>query len=387
MKGIKKHNSDFFAVCTQDSASRARTGILRLADQEIPSPVFMPVGTLGNVKGIWSSDLSAMGYSLILGNSYHLSLRPGAELIARRGGLKQFMAWPHAILTDSGGYQVFSLAERLRFHPEGKGVEFQSHIDGSSHFFTPQSVMQLQKLFASDIAMVLDDCPPASASLERLHKSIERTHRWAQESLEYFNQQKEADSKAGKNKQRIFGIVQGGLEERLRQESLDFIQALPFDGIALGGLSVGEERHELHQMLSFIGPKLKSQAPRYLMGVGAIPDILEAVKNGVDMFDCVLPTRNARNGQAFTSQGLLRLRNQIHSEAEQALDPLCACRVCTQYSRSYIRHLFKAGEMLGPMMLTYHNLFFYSQFMAQMRASIQGNSFLAFCKHWQSISF
>ena len=383
MSKAKKNKPAFFSVSTKDSESHARLGTLSLGAKEIPTPVFMPVGTLANVKGIWSSDLSAMDYSLILGNSYHLALRPGAELIARRGGLKKFMAWPHAILTDSGGYQVFSLADRLRFHPEG--VEFQSHIDGSSHLFTPQYVMQLQKLFGSDIAMVLDDCPPASASLERLQKSLERSHRWAYEALDYFNKQRETEEKNETDRQRIFGIVQGGLKEKLRQESLDFIQNLAFDGIALGGLSVGEERGELHQILSFLGPKLDIKRPRYLMGVGAIVDILEAVKNGVDMFDCVLPTRNARNAQAFTSQGVLRLRNQIHREIDDALDPLCACRVCARYSRSYLRHLFSVGEMLGPMMLTYHNLFFYSQFMAKMRTAIRENSFLSFYKHWRSI--
>ena len=393
--------SKFFSVIAQDQESQARSGMLHLAKQDIPTPVFMPVGTLANVKGIWSSELSEMGCSLILGNSYHLSLRPGAELIARRGGLKQFMAWPHAVLTDSGGYQVFSLAERLRFDPEGKGVEFQSHIDGSSHFFTPQHVMKLQKLFASDIAMVLDDCPPARASPKRLRESLERTHLWAQQSLDHFHRQRQNETKDQRDRQRIFGIVQGGLNETLRQESLDFIQDLSyrntklnsgnginnitFDGIALGGLSVGEERSELYQMLSFLGPKLDLKRPRYLMGVGAIPDILEAVKNGIDMFDCVLPTRNARNGQAFTSQGLLRLRNQQHSEMDEALDPACTCRVCARYSRSYIRHLFTAREMLGPMMLTYHNLFFYFQFMAQMRAAIQDDSFLTFYRHWRDI--
>lgn len=381
----KKHEPKFFSVIAKDSETLARSGLLRLKDQEISTPVFMPVGTLANVKAVWGSELSEMGYSLILGNSYHLSLQPGAELIAKQGGLKKFMSWPHAILTDSGGYQVFSLAKRVRFHPKGDGVEFQSHIDGSSHFFSPQSVIELQSSFASDLVMVLDDCPSASAPLERVHKSLERTHRWAKESLKYFEEERKMKAKAVKKKQRIFGIVQGALQKELRQKSLDFIQNLPFDGIALGGLSVGEERSELYQMLSFLGPRLDQERPRYLMGVGAIVDILEAVKNGVDMFDCVLPTRNARNAQAFTSQGLLRLRNREHKAMDKALDPLCHCKVCTRYSRSYIHHLFAAKEMLGPMMLTYHNLFFYSQFMDQMRAAIQENSFLPFYTHWRNI--
>ena len=381
-------SSDLFSVRVQDKASLARSGLLRLAGQDIHTPVFMPVGTLANVKAIWASDLSEMGYSLILANTYHLSLRPGAELIMRQGGLKGFMSWPHTALTDSGGYQVFSLAESLSFDPQGKGVKFQSHIDGSYHFFTPEHVMKLQRLFASDIAMVLDDCPPALASPERLRESLQRTHRWAKESLEYSMRQREISKEEEKNRQKIFGIVQGGLDESLRLESLDFIRTLPFDGIALGGLSVGEERSELYAMLSFLGPKLSeadSCRPRYLMGVGAVLDILEAVKNGVDMFDCVLPTRNARNGQALTSEGALQLRNKVHREMEEPLDPLCACRVCARYSRSYISHLVRSGEILGPMMLSYHNLFFYSHFMKQMRKAIEKKTFLSFYEHWRNI--
>ena len=377
----KNKNPELFSVLLKNPSTHARLASLKIGKQEIATPAFMPVGTLANVKAVWNSDLIEMGYEIILANTYHLSLRPGAELIARCGGLKKFMGWPNAVLTDSGGYQVFSLADSLRFHKEG--VEFKSHIDGSQHLFTPQLVIEKQRLLASNIVMVLDDCPPANASLERVQESLERTHRWANDSLEKFEQE-------ASNEQHLFGIIQGGLKEELRQISLDFIQDLSyqgsnFDGIAIGGLSVGEERDDLYNILAYLAPRLDPKRPHYLMGVGAIADILEAVKNGVDLFDCVLPTRNARNGQAFTSHGTLQLRNQIHKEADEPLDHNCPCRVCSHYSRAYIRHLFQAKEIMAAMMLSYHNLFFYAQFMAKLRQSIKENKFQAFYKHWKSI--
>ncbi len=370
----------FFSLTSSDQGTLARTGVLSLGPVQVTTPVFMPVGTVGTVKGVWSSDLIEMGYKLILGNTYHLALRPGGDLIADMGGLKDFMSWPSAVLTDSGGYQVFSLAHRLRFFPEG--VEFQSHIDGSRKLFTPHTVIELQAQFASDITMVLDDCPPANASPKRLEESLERTHHWAKQSLKHF--QKIVQGKGIKNRY-IFGIVQGGLKQETRQRSIEYIQALPFNGIALGGLSVGEERSQLYDMLAFLGTHLDRTRPCYLMGVGALLDILEAVKNGVDMFDCVLPTRNARNGQAFSSEGVLNLRNRVHRDSNIPLDDNCRCRVCQTYSRSYIRHLFMSGEMLGPMVLSFHNLFFYQYFMTELQLSIEKNDFLSFYKSWNII--
>ena len=342
----------------------------------------MPVGTQASVKGIWSEQLHEIGYRLILGNTYHLSLRPGVDLIANLGGLRKFMNWPHAVLTDSGGYQVFSLAENLKFHFEG--VEFQSHIDGGRHMFSSPQVVDAQAKLGSDIFMVLDDCAPANSTIQRLRDSLDRTHRWAQEAILHFQSLKHTKSVISSEK-RIFGIIQGGLNETLRGESLEYIQSLPFDGIAIGGLSVGEERVDLYRMLAFLATRLDKTRPHYLMGVGTVTDILEAVRNGIDMFDCVLPTRNARNGQAFTSKGVLRLRNQKHANSQTPLDPDCKCQVCSNMTCAYLRHLFMAGEMLGPMMLTYHNLFFYYDFMSKMREAIQQGCFMDFYKQWMAI--
>ncbi len=372
----------FFTQQSKDSASHARCGSFQIREWQIKTPVFMPVGTVAAVKGLWNEDLAQMGYRLILANTYHLSLSTGTAVPAAMGGIKKYMAWPYALLTDSGGYQVHSLAKKRRF-VEG-GVEFQSHIDGSKRIFRPALVLDIQKELASDIHMVLDDCAPAYASQERIRASLDRTHGWAQESLQHFCRQHDGKEQEGP-RPKLFGIVQGGLDKKLRSESLDFIQDLLFDGIALGGLSVGEERQDLYEILDFLGPLLDPHRPRYLMGVGAIPDILEAVKNGIDMFDCVLPTRNARNGQAFTSLGVLKIRNSIFKQDTKPLDPNCLCRVCSTLNRSYLRHLFFAGEMLGPMALSYHNLFFYAKFMQDLRSAIQLGHFGSFYKHWLGI--
>ncbi len=378
----------FFSVIStaKEAACYARLGKLYLGrnlEIEIPTPAFMPVGTQASVKGMWTRDISDLGYRLILGNTYHLSLRPGSELIAKMGGLKKFMDWPHAILTDSGGYQVFSLSQNVRFYSEG--VEFRSHIDGSSHLFTPSRVVDLQMHFGSDIFMVLDDCPPAYAQPKRIDESLVRTHRWAKEAIDHYRYMQGQSQTMISKTQRVFGIVQGGLDQIRRKESLAYIQSLAFDGIALGGLSVGEERHELYQTLELLAPLMDTIRPHYLMGVGSIADILEAVKNGVDMFDCVLPTRNGRNGQAFSSQGLLKIRNQIHRYSQEPLDSNCSCRVCTSVNRAYLRHLFVAGEMLGPMMLSYHNLYFYANFMDKLRQAIKEGQFMDFYHSWKKI--
>jgi len=382
-------DSAFFRVRSRDPHSLARTGRLRFANGlEVPTPAFMPVGTVGSVKGVWLEDLNAIGVRLILGNTYHLYLRPGHELIERRGGLHRFINWDGALLTDSGGYQVFSLAERMKFLPHG--VEFQSHIDGSRHVFTPEGVIDIQRSLGSDIMMVLDDCPPADATPQRLDESLDRTHRWAQMSLAHYSRLAN-EGRIDPERQRMFGIFQGGLDEARREASLQAIREgagdAQFAGIAIGGLSVGEGREAMHSMLEFLGPRLDPERPRYLMGVGAAPDLIAAVANGVDMFDCVLPTRNARNGQIFTSQGKRNLRNRQYAERDEPPDPECSCRVCRNYSLAYLRHLFAAGEMLGPMMASLHNLHFLHYFMAEMRKAIDAAKWPEFAARWQKIEF
>lgn len=343
----------------------------------------MPVGTRGAIKGAWIEDLREIGYRLILGNSYHLYLRPGSQLIEKLGGLHRFIGWNDgALLTDSGGFQVYSLSERVRLSSEG--VEFRSHIDGSAHFFSPESTLQLQLAFGSNIMMALDDCPPAEASAERLQQSLQRTHQWAARTLAERSRLIEA-GRWQFGRHHLFGIAQGGLDRKLRHESLDQIQSGDWDGIAIGGLSVGESREELHAMLAQLAPRLDPLRPRYLMGVGALPDLAAAIDCGFDMFDCVLPTRNARNGQLFTWQGRINIRNQRFAEDQAPLDGACNCRVCRNYSRAYLRHLFQAGEMLGPMMATLHNLHFYADFMHAARRAIRQGDWSAFKSRWEKI--
>lgn len=371
----------FFEVTATDG--QARTGLLRFANCTVPTPIFMPVGTRATVKSLWQEQLEEIGYELILGNTYHLYLRPG-RLIERMGGLKRFMSWDHAVLTDSGGFQVFSLAQMTKFQEDG--VLFQSHIDGSRHLFTPESVLETQLWLGSDIMMVLDDCPPGDADERRMADALNRTHRWAKQAMtEYERRADRGDFDP--SVQRLFGIVQGGIHESLRLESLGVVSELPFAGIALGGLSVGESREDMYRILQAIGPRMDAARPRYLMGVGTIPDFLEAIRNGIDMFDCVLPTRNARNGQALTSNGALNLRNATHAESSLPVDENCSCRVCRRYSRAYIRHLFQTGEMLGPELLTYHNLAFFYGFFAEARESIHNGTFPAFFEKWNRIPY
>jgi queuine tRNA-ribosyltransferase len=364
-----------FKTHTGDENSFARTGTLTLNGVQVETPVFMPVGTRGSVKSLSSEDLLEIGYKLILGNTYHLYLKPGTEVMDHFGGLKKFMAFPHAILTDSGGFQVFSLSGLFKF--EADGVRFQSHIDGSHHKFTPESVIDVQRSIGSDIMMVLDDCAPYGSSMERLKESLDRTHRWAKISIDHFSK------KPGN--QSIFCIVQGGTNEALRLQSLNYLQDLPFPGIALGGLSVGEPRAEYVRILESLAPHLDEKRPRYLMGVGTVIDILEGVKNGIDMFDCVLPTRNARNGQVFTSYGKVNLRNEVHRLSTQPIDPTCGCKVCKTYSLGYIRHLHKVKELTAFSLSTYHNLYFMNEFMSSLRKSIENKEFPTFYLHWKKL--
>ncbi len=365
----------YFHTESKDEHSFARTGILKLNGNLVETPVFMPVGTRGSVKSLTSEDLNEIGYNLILGNTYHLYLRPGTDVLDHFGGLKKFMSYPHALLTDSGGFQVFSLSGLFKF--ETDGVTFQSHIDGSYHKFTPESVIDIQKSIGSDIMMVLDDCAPYGSSTERLKESLERTHRWAKTSIDHWQK--------NPGEQSLFCIVQGGTNTDLRLESLTFLQSLPYPGIAIGGLSVGEPRSEYVRILEALSPHLDPKRPHYLMGVGTVIDILEGVKNGIDMFDCVLPTRNARNGQVFTSYGKVNLRNESHRLSTLPIDPACDCKVCKTYSLGYIRHLHKVKELSAFSLSTYHNLYFMKQFMSSLRKSIENKEFSPFYEHWKKL--
>jgi queuine tRNA-ribosyltransferase len=353
-----------FQVQAQDGAARA--GSLVTPHAVIDTPVFMPVGTQATVKTQSPEDVAASGARLILANTYHLMLRPGAELIAELGGLRRFMAWPHGVLTDSGGYQVFSLSKLRKI--EDDGVIFRSHLDGSKHELTPERAMQVQALLGSDIAMVLDECPPGGAPIAEIERAMRRTTVWAERCLS-------APRAPG---QACFGIVQGGTGESLRLAHLAEIAAMDFDGVALGGFSVGEPPAEMHRLLAELGPKLPTERPRYLMGVGTPIDLLRAVGAGLDMFDCVLPTRNARNGQALTWGGRVNLKQQRHKQDSAPLDERCTCPVCARYSRAYLRHLMNAGEMLGARLITQHNLSFYAALMRAARKAIIERRYAAF---------
>jgi queuine tRNA-ribosyltransferase len=355
-----------FEVVAEDAATAARAGLMRTPHGEIETPVFMPVGTQATVKSQSPDEVAATGARIVLGNTYHLMLRPGAEQIAELGGLHRFMAWPHALLTDSGGYQVFSLAQ-LRELQDG-GVVFRSHLDGSRHELTPERAMQVQALLGSDIAMVLDECPPAGAPQAEIETALRRTSAWARRCLA-------APRPPG---QACFGIVQGGTSPALRRAHLDEIAALPFDGIALGGFSVGEPLEVMYALLDELGPGMPRQRPRYLMGVGTPADLLRAVGAGLDMFDCVLPTRNARNGQALTWGGRVNLKQARHKADPAPLDARCDCPVCTRYSRAYLGHLTRTGEMLGARLLTQHNLHFYAALMRAARVAIAEKRYASF---------
>ena len=354
----------------------ARACELKLNTSLLRTPIFMPVGTQASVKSLSSLDISELSYDLILSNTYHLYLRPGIDVLDEVGGVKKFMNHKGVLLTDSGGFQVFSLSSLFKF--KENGVSFKSHIDGSNHEFTPQKVIDIQKIFRSDIMMVLDDCAPASADLPRLTKSVQRTYSWAKMSIEYWHDN-------FNNIQNLFGIVQGGINLDLRLESLEQISSLPFDGIAIGGLSVGESKTDMYLVLHKLSSFLDKSRPVYLMGVGEILDILEAVKNGVDMFDCVLPTRNARNGQFLTSKGKLNIRNTKFKKDFNPIDTACECKICKNYTLSYLHHLNKAKELSFYSFATYHNLYFMNDFFKQMQTSIIKDKFEVFYEKWKGI--
>ena len=358
-----------FTLAAQDG--QARTGTIAMRRGKIRTPAFMPVGTAATVKAMKPEAVRETGADIILGNTYHLMLRPGAERVARLGGLHRFMNWDRPILTDSGGYQVMSLSE-LRKLTEN-GVEFRSHIDGSRHLLTPERSMEIQRLLGSDIVMAFDECPRADQGRDAIAASMEMSMRWARRSRDAFDTG--ADHAEGAA---LFGIQQGALDEGLRKASADALREIGFDGYAIGGLAVGEGQDAMFATLDFAPAQLPADAPRYLMGVGKPDDLVGAVERGVDMFDCVLPSRSGRNGQAFTWNGPLNIRNARFAEDTGPLDERCVCPTCATYSRAYLHHLQKAGEILGAMLMTEHNLSFYQQLMAAMRDAIEDGRFAGF---------
>lgn len=345
-------------------SGKARAGVITTAHGEIETPIFMPVGTRASVKCMWQHELEEVGAQIILGNTYHLYLKPGHELVEKvGGGLHGFMNWNKPILTDSGGYQVFSLSDINKLTEEG--VTFQSHIDGSYHLITPEKSMEIQKALGSDIVMAFDECPALPASKERLRESMELTLRWA----------KRCKDVELRPHQHLFGIIQGGLHKDLRTECMERLKEIDFPGYALGGLSVGEKNDEMVEFLNDFVHTMPDDKPRYLMGVGKPLDVLNGIRAGLDMFDCVLPTRNARNGQFLTSHGPLSIKKEKFKEDTLAPDPECSCKVCQNYSRSYIRHLFNVGEYLAGQLISYHNLHFYLTMVKEARQAIIDDRF------------
>jgi queuine tRNA-ribosyltransferase len=357
---------------------KARTGTIAMRRGEIRTPAFMPVGTAATVKAMKPESVRAAGADIILGNTYHLMLRPGAERVARLGGLHRFMNWSRPILTDSGGYQVMSLSELRKITEEG--VTFASHLDGSRHLLTPERSMEIQRLLGSDIVMAFDECPRADQPRDVIQRSMAMSMRWAKRSRDGFDAGGEHAEGAA-----LFGIQQGALDEGLRQESADALRDIGFDGYAIGGLAVGEGQEAMFATLDFAPAMLPHDRPRYLMGVGKPDDLVGAVERGVDMFDCVLPSRSGRNGQGFTWDGPVNIRNARHAEDQAPLDARCHCPCCATYSRAYLHHLVKSGEMLGAMLMTEHNLWFYQRLMEAMRAAIAEGRFAAFAADFRRI--
>ena len=355
---------------------KARAGTIAMRRGEIRTPAFMPVGTAATVKAMKPADVRATGADIILGNTYHLMLRPGAERVARLGGLHDFMRWDRPILTDSGGYQVMSLSALTKRNEEG--VSFKSHLDGSKHMLSPERSIEIQRLLGSDIVMAFDELVPTTSTVEQQTDAMERSMRWARRSRAAFDAGGEHAERAA-----IFGIQQGALDETLRKASADALLEIGFDGYAVGGLAVGEGQEAMFATLDFAPGQLDPSRPRYLMGVGKPDDVVGAVERGIDMFDCVLPTRSGRNGQAFTRDGPINLRNAKFGEDQRPLDESCACPVCAQFSRAYIHHLIRAGEILGAMLMTEHNLSFYQALMADLRAAIGAGELSAFANEFR----
>ena len=408
-----------FEIVAEDTSTGARAGLLHTPHGIVETPIFMPVGTAGTVKGMTQGQLEELGVQILLANTYHLYLRPGHEIIRELGGLHRFMGWPRPILTDSGGFQVMSLKSLGRVTEDG--VWFKSHLDGSSHFLSPERAVEVQLALGADIIMTLDECVEYPSSREAIHRAVKLTGRWASRAKRYYEEQGAGDWALGTGGQArhqamqlpavsaaeygqratgsrqspspipapsltgvrpqapaLFGIVQGGVDRDLRRESAEGLQELDFEGYAIGGLSVGEPKAEMYEVAQYTAKLLPRDRPRYLMGVGTPKDLVECVARGIDMFDCVMPTRNARNACVFTSQGKVIIRNAKYARDESPLDPACECPVCRRYSRSYIRHLFVAGEMLGAILATQHNLHFYIDTMRKIRQSLLFGGFAEF---------
>ena len=355
------------------SDGKARRGRLTFPRGTVETPAFMPVGTYGTVKAMTPEELEGMGAEIILGNTFHLMLRPGTEIIRRHGDLHDFIHWERPILTDSGGFQVFSLGAMRKITEEG--VHFRSPVDGSRIFMGPEESMTVQRALGSDIVMIFDECTPYPASEQEARRSMELSLRWAARSK---------DSHAD-NPSALFAIVQGGVFEHLREASLEGLLEIGFDGYAIGGLSVGEPAEERWRVLDFLSARLPEEKPHYLMGVGTPEDIVQAVGLGIDMFDCVMPTRNARNGHLFTHQGVVRIRNAVHAADTGPLDPLCDCYTCRNYSRSYLRHLARCNEILGARLNTIHNLHYYLTLMKNIRGAIERGEFAEFARDFHRL--
>jgi queuine tRNA-ribosyltransferase len=362
-----------FSISATDGA--ARTGAIAMQRGEIRTPAFMPVGTAATVKAMRPEEVRASGADIILGNTYHLMLRPGAERVAKMGGLHKFMGWERPILTDSGGYQVMSLSELTKVTEEG--VSFASHLDGSRHMLSPERSIEVQRLLDSDIIMQFDQLVATTSMRQQQADAMERSIRWAKRSREEFDRRGEHAERAA-----IFGIQQGALDEELRKASADALIDIGFDGYAVGGLAVGEGQEAMLRCLDFAVDMLPADKPRYLMGVGKPDDIVEAVARGIDMFDCVLPTRSGRTGQAFTADGPLNMRNARFAEDPEPIEPRCPCPACTTFSRAYVHHLVKAGEILGAMLMTQHNLWFYQRLMKGLRAAIAQETLETFASNF-----
>jgi queuine tRNA-ribosyltransferase len=359
-----------FSVTQRSSECGARGGLLRLRHASVPvaTPVFMPVGTQGTVKAMTQEEVAGLGFLLILGNTYHLYLRPGHELVRRAGGLHRFIAWDGAMLTDSGGFQVFSLQELRKITEDG--VAFKSHLDGSEHFFSPERSIAVQHALGADIIMAFDECPPYPCSYDLTREATERTHRWLSRCVAYHQEQQ--------TEQLLFGIAQGGVYEDLRRESAQFVAAAGTPGIAIGGVSVGEPPELMQAAIGWSLPFVPAEKPRYLMGVGTPQDILDAVAQGIDMFDCVLPTRLGRNGTLYTTDGRINIKGSRYAENFGPVDTACPCAVCRRYSAAYLRHLYKCDEILASRLATYHNLAYYARLMAGIRQAIEEDNYAAF---------
>ena len=362
-----------FSISATDGA--ARTGVIAMQRGEIRTPAFMPVGTAATVKAMRPEEVRASGADIILGNTYHLMLRPGAERVAKLGGLHRFMGWERPILTDSGGYQVMSLSELTKVTEEG--VAFASHLDGSRHMLSPERSIAVQRLLGSDIVMQFDQLVPTTSTGGAQREAMERSIRWAKRSREEFDRGGGHATAAA-----LFGIQQGALDQGLRQRSADALIDIGFDGYAVGGLAVGEGQEAMLGCLDFAGGMLPADRPRYLMGVGKPDDIVEAVRRGIDMFDCVLPTRSGRTGQAFTADGPINMRNARFAEDTDPIEPGCPCPACTQFERAYVHHLVKSGEILGAMLMTQHNLWFYQRLMQGLRDAIAAGRLEAFAREF-----